>query len=137
MDPRVGLTTRLADNTETSGLHAATCAVRTNIAVASVALEHSLEGVGGLRLHGVDLVDVALKGFAILQGNQRVRTRVLVDGSGVSHDRAARSPAKLAVALMLIIAVELLGVPLIDVVGMAMRVERAAQLQGRKAPCFA
>lgn len=136
MDPRVGITTRLADDTETSGLHAATCAIRANIAVTSVALEHSLERIGGLGLHGVDLVNVALEGLAILQGHQRVRTRVLVDGFGVCHNRAARSSAKLTVTLVLIVAVELLGVPLVDVVGMATRIERAAQPQSRKTPCF-
>lgn len=122
MAPRVGITTRLADDTETSGLHAATCAIGANIAVAGVALEHSLKGVGGLGLDGVDLVNVALEGLAILQGDHRVGARVLVNGFGVGHDRAARSSAQLAVALVFSIAVELLGVPLVDVVRMAMRV---------------
>ncbi|KAG9679804.1 hypothetical protein KCU87_g346, partial [Aureobasidium melanogenum] len=94
--PRVGITTRLADDTETSGLHAATCAIGANIAVAGVALEHSLKGVGGLGLDGVDLVNVALEGLAILQGDHRVGARVLVNGFGVGHDRAARSSAQLA-----------------------------------------
>lgn len=134
--PGVGVTTRLADDAETSRFHAATCAIRANIAVASVALEHSLKGVGGLGFHGVDLVNVALEGLAILQRDQRVRPRVFIDGFGVSHDRAARSSAKLAVALVLIVAVKLLGVPRVDVVGMAVRIVRAAQLQSRKTPCF-
>lgn len=137
VDPRVGITTRLADDTETSGLHATSCAIRANIAVASVALEHSLKGVGGLGLHGVDLVNVALEGLAILQRDHRVGARVFGEGFGVGHDRAARSSAQLTVALVFGIAVELLGVPLVDVVRVTVRIQGTAQLQGRKTPCFA
>jgi hypothetical protein len=64
--PRVRITTRLADDTKTSGLHATASAIRADIAVASAALEHSLKGIGSCGLHGIDLIDIALESLAVL-----------------------------------------------------------------------
>jgi hypothetical protein len=129
--PRVRITTRFADDTETSGHHATTSAVRTNDAVASVASEHSLKGIGSSGLHGIELVNIALERLAVLQGYQRVGARRLVDGFGVGLDRAAGSSTQLAIALVGVIAVELFGVPLVDVVRMTTATDIAAQLQRR------
>jgi hypothetical protein len=129
--PRVRITTRLAYDTKTGGLHATASAIRADIAVASVALEHSLKGVGGCGLHGIDLIDIALESLAVLQGHQRVGARVFVDGLGVGLDRAAGSSTQLAISLVSVVAVELLGVPLEDVVRVTAVADRAAQLQRR------
>jgi hypothetical protein len=129
--PWVRITTRLTDDTKTSGLHAAASAVRADVAIASAALEHSLKGIGGCGLHGIDLIDIALESLAVLQGHQRVGARVFVDGFGVGLDRAAGSSTQLTVSLVSVAAVELLGVPLEDVVRVTAVADRAAQLQRR------
>jgi hypothetical protein len=87
--PRVRITTRDADDAKTSRLHATASAVRANIAVASIASKHSLEGIGGGGLHGIDLVNIALESCAVLQGHHRAGARILVDELGVGFDRAA------------------------------------------------
>lgn len=127
--PRVRITTRDADDAKTSGLHATASAVRTNIAVASIASEHSLKGIGSSGLHGIDLVNVALESCAVLQGHHRVGARVLVDELGVGFDRAARGSTQLTVGLMSVTAVELLAIPLVDVVRVTAVGDRATQLQ--------
>jgi len=137
MIPRVRIPTRVADDTKTSGHHATASTVRANDAVASVASKHSLKGIGGSGLHSVELINVALEGLTVLQGHQRVGARRFVDGFGVSLDRAARSSTQLAVAFVGVVAVELLGVPLVDVVRMTTATDLAAQLQRRQAPSFA
>jgi hypothetical protein len=126
--PRVRITTRVADDTETSRHHATASAVGANNAVASVASEHSLKGIGGSGFHGVEFINIALESSAVLHGHHRVGTRRLVDGLGVGLDRAAGSSTQLTVALVGVIAVELLGVPLIDVVRMTTVTDIAAQL---------
>jgi hypothetical protein len=129
--PRVRITTGVADDTETSRHHATTSTVRTNNAVASVASKHSLEGIGGSGLHGIELINIALESLAVLQGHQRVGTRRFVDGFGEGLDRAAGSSTQLAIALVGVIAVQLLGVPLVDMVRMTTATDIAAQLQRR------
>jgi hypothetical protein len=129
--PRVRITTRVADDTETSRHHATASAVGASNAVASVTSEHSLKGIGSSGLHGVEFIDIALESLAVLQGHQRVGARRLVDSFGVSLDRAAGSSTQLAITFVGVIAVELLGVPLVDVVRMTTATDIAAQLQRR------
>lgn len=87
--PRVRLTTRDADDAKTSRLHATASAIRAEIAVASIAFEHSLKRISSGGLHGIDLVNVALESCAVLQGHHRAGARILVDELGVGFDRAA------------------------------------------------
>jgi hypothetical protein len=135
--PRVRITTRVADDTETSRHHATASTVRANNAVASVASKHPLKGIGSGGLHGVELINIALESLAVLHGHHRVGARRFVDGFGVGLDRAAGSSTQLAIALVGVIAVELLGVPLVDVVRMTTATDIAAQLQRREAPSLA
>ena len=103
----------------------------------SVASEHSLKGVSGGGLQSVDLVNVALESFAVLERHQRVGARFFVDGFGVSLDRAARRSTQLTVGLVFVVAVELLGVPLVDVIRVTAVGDRATQLQRWQTPSFA
>lgn len=86
MDPRIGIAARLADNAETSRLHATTCAIGTDIAETGAAFEHSLKRIGFTRLEGVDLINIALESFAVLQRHHGVGAWVFMDGFGEGLD---------------------------------------------------
>jgi len=133
--PRVRITTLLADDTETGGLHATASAIRAHIAIANVASEHSLKRIGDFVLHG-DFVNVTLKGCAVLHGNDWVWARFFVDGFGVGLDGAAGGSTQLAVGLVFVGAVQLLGGPIVDVVRVTTVTEQATHLQRRQTPSF-
>lgn len=131
--PWVGIATVLAEGLAAFGLHAAACAVGADVAFAGVADHHSLPTVSGAKLVGIDGIEVLLE--LLLELN---RPFGIQQPKGPLLDDAARRFADGAEGLVITVAEELLGVPVVDVVRMTTTIPLSlAQGDRWQTPAFA